>query len=298
MQGSDKAGDMFLGVAEKDGKMYQLMFTQGELDSLSAKVGVYDPENGSDWSLANNYDATEGEGLPAREQVEQWAGDREQAQKQAEQYVADLGLTDFQIQGSELVMKGRDSGDLRGEQSSIIYEDGAWTFYFTRTVDGFPVTYEMNPGAAVEDMDSTIVPWPYETCVVTINREGLCQAQVSNLYEVKEVQVKDAALKSFSEIGTIFEKMIAIKNSDLASAGVKRYDLQVSRVTLGYMRIYDPGTDARSGLLVPVWDFFGKQSQDIEYEGQAYSYENAYPYNSFLTINALDGTVIDRGLGY
>ena len=92
--------------------------------------------------------------------------------------------------------------------------------------------------------------------------------------------------------------MIAIKNSDLASAGVKRYDLQVSRVTLGYMRIYDPGTDARSGLLVPVWDFFGKQSQDIEYEGQAYSYENAYPYNSFLTINALDGTVIDRGLGY
>lgn len=298
MQGSDKAGDMFLGVAEKDGKMYQLMFTQGELDSLSAKVGVYDPENGSDWSLANNYDATEGEGLPAREQVEQWAGDREQAQKQAEQYVADLGLADFQIQGSELVMKGRDSGDLRGEQSSIIYEDGAWTFYFTRTVDGFPVTYEMNPGAAVEDMDSTIVPWPYETCVVTINREGLCQAQVSNLYEVKEAQVKDAALKSFSEIGTIFEKMIAIKNSDLASAGVKRYDLQVSRVTLGYMRIYDPGTDARSGLLVPVWDFFGKQSQDIEYEGQAYSYENAYPYNSFLTINALDGTVIDRGLGY
>ena len=31
----------------------------------------------------------------------------------------------------------------------------------------------------------------------------------------------------------------------------------IERITFGYSRIYEPATDSKSGVLVPVWDFFG-----------------------------------------
>ena len=46
-----------------------------------------------------------------------------------------------------------------------------------------------------------------------------------------------------------------------------------------------------SGVLVPVWDFFGTQAFDDITIGQD-------GYQSLLTINAVDGSIIDRDLGY
>lgn len=42
--------------------------------------------------------------------------------------------------------------------------------------------------------------------------------------------------------------------------------------------------------MVPVWDFFGVRTIDRE------RYDDAY--SSLFTINAIDGTVIDRNYGY
>lgn len=291
----EKARDMFSGVAEKDGREYGLWFHRDGQSSLAAKVGLYE-NGGSIWAMASEYDAMEEEGLPSREQVEEWAGDQEQAREMAERYISGCGLTDFSVQGSDLVVAGRESGG--GSESFYDYEEGAWAFYFTRVLDGIPLTYEMEPGAAVESMDSVVEPWLYESCTVIVNKEGLCWAEIANLYRVEEVQVKNVELKSFSEIGSIFEKMIIIKNSGLENQGIKKRDMQVFRVSLGYMRIYDPGTDARSGLLVPVWDFFCKEAFETEMEGEEYDYRVDYSYRSAMTVNAVDGTVIDRGLGY
>ena len=72
----------------------------------------------------------------------------------------------------------------------------------------------------------------------------------------------------------------------------------IDHVTLGYMRVYDPGADNVSGLLVPVWDFFGKMVDYAVYEDQEYTNVSAEPTYSRLTVNAADGTVINRELGY
>ena len=53
-----------------------------------------------------------------------------------------------------------------------------------------------------------------------------------------------------------------------------------------------------TGLLVPVWDFFGSRKIDSEYDGETYSDTTDWPTWSFLTINAVDGSIIDRSLGY
>ena len=93
----------------------------------------------------------------------------------------------------------------------------------------------------------------------------------------------------------IFQQMMQIKGS--GGEGSSR-DYHVMEIRLGYMRIYDPGADTSTGLLVPVWDFFGYCDLTDTYDGEVYSYTNAERKASFLTINAADGTVIDRSLGY
>lgn len=64
---------------------------------------------------------------------------------------------------------------------------------------------------------------------------------------------------------------------------------QINRVVLGYMSLQMKDNPERSQL-VPVWDFFGSHTIDQEF----YDFTNF----SLFTINALDGTVIDRDLGY
>lgn len=103
-------------------------------------------------------------------------------------------------------------------------------------------------------------------------------------------------MKSFQEIAKSFEQMIQIKNSGLEEG--EKIKLSVEDVTLGYMRVYDPGADNTSGLLVPVWDFFGAEECTRVYNGEATEYVNAQKNTSYLTINAADGSVIDRSLGY
>lgn len=65
---------------------------------------------------------------------------------------------------------------------------------------------------------------------------------------------------------------------------------------LGYSRIYDPATDCDTGLMVPVWDFIG--GFDAITDDYNVKNNGEYSNQSFMTINAIDGTIIDRELGY
>ena len=92
---------------------------------------------------------------------------------------------------------------------------------------------------------------------------------------------------SFAEITDVFQRMIMVKNSWLEDTDGSTY--LINRVHLGLMRIKAKDTRGE-GLLVPVWDFWGirdySADRDVQDEGIC------------LTINAIDGTVIDRDLGY
>ena len=71
------------------------------------------------------------------------------------------------------------------------------------------------------------------------------------------------------------------------------FEYDVEQVVLSLRRIADPG-GVESGLLVPVWDIYGKSW--VTYPG-----EPKMPGNndiSLLTINAIDGTIIDLSKGY
>ena len=63
-------------------------------------------------------------------------------------------------------------------------------------------------------------------------------------------------------------------------------EIEVTDIRLGYAIISEEGS-FDTGLLVPVWDFNGIIKQYGRTEEK-----------SIMTINAIDGTVINRELGY
>lgn len=63
------------------------------------------------------------------------------------------------------------------------------------------------------------------------------------------------------------------------------------------MRIIEPNSTT-SGILIPVWDFFGTATYYNENNGQTVPIKDYDLNKSYLTINAIDGSVIDRNLGY
>ena len=69
--------------------------------------------------------------------------------------------------------------------------------------------------------------------------------------------------------------------------------IYIDRINLGYMQITAQNSSKQT--LIPVWDFFGWEEivnaetiNQVTINGQT----------SYLTINAIDGSIIDRSLGY
>lgn len=103
-------------------------------------------------------------------------------------------------------------------------------------------------------------------------------------------------LLPFAEIQNIFKEMIIKKYQDwMEDNDDMKIDFQINEVRLGYMRVRDKG-NAQEATMVPVWDFMG--TRKITYGSEEVFYDENSAFESALTINALDGTIIDRGSGY
>ena len=117
--------------------------------------------------------------------------------------------------------------------------------------------------------------------------------------ELTDTVVEDSSIKSFDEIKGIFEKMITVScaqnNNPIDGNSPKDgtyTNYNINRVVLRYTRVSEQDSFS-TGLMVPVWDFIGS----VSYEGDASKLE-AEKNSVVLTINAIDGTIIDRTVGY
>lgn len=156
-------------------------------------------------------------------------------------------------------------------------------------------------------MDNTLVPWSYERCDIIVGENGIAQAELLSPYKVGEVQTENVKLMDFNSIMEIYEQMMEVSNVDILNYEKKR-TFHIKKITLGYSRIYNPESKNDEGLLVPVWDFFGAFDVEGELVEEDESGRRTTPISekhsgehsnqSFMTINAIDGTVIDRSLGY
>ena len=173
-----------------------------------------------------------------------------------------------------------------------------WFLRYVRSVENVPVTYTVYDCMKVEE-DNQSAPWGYEDMTFAIDDTGIVGFSWHSPYNATDIVTQNANLISFDDVTDVFETMsMAVHAWDGYAQGspdLKAVDITVDHIKFGLTRITE-ANKRDSGLLVPAWDFFGSTTQIIERNGQ----EKGYPDGPIpiLTINAIDGSVINRSLGY
>ena len=207
----------------------------------------------------------------------------DEAIETADQFLKNIGLEEFKC------YKGDIYTELISMQACCDVEGDIFRTYYIltymRTVNGVFVT----PNDSPKVLDTEyIAQWPVEEMEIRVNDEGVVGFDYIAPLTVTEVLVDDVHMKPYEEIRKTFEDMITIKHAvQMEGEEVK---ITVNRVALAYARICEEDS-LTNGLLVPVWDFQGKR---ILYAVTG----STLTTNDVMTINAIDGTVIDRALGY
>lgn len=206
-----------------------------------------------------------------------------QALALAEDALQKLGFDEFVCSG------------MRMHAMEDIEADGVYEFMFTRAINGVAVTYTDDDGGdrkILHEDETFASPWLYEKIRIFIDDDGIAMFEYNSPQTVEGTEVAASTLLPFSEIQAIFEKMIVIVDNeyDTSDEGVT-CEYYIDHITLGLMRLTEKDVGSQ-GLIIPVWDFFG---HSVDSYGIM---RGTSGYISLLTINAIDGSIIDRWAGY
>lgn len=204
-------------------------------------------------------------------------------------------------------------------------DNGVWRLYYAPSVNGFPVsgarqdTTQTHDGtvyqdcgywcyAASEESNPDTVAWELENIYLDVGKDGILSFNWTAPSTQPMVQQAQSTLLPFEEIASIADTMLpeviqgpdgrVLVEVDQYNGFDTRMDVDITKVSLSLMRIRDKGS--LQGTIVPVWDFWGT-SDWYDAEPNAYGYQEKgmnYEYQPMLTLNAVDGTVADRQLGY
>lgn len=277
----DRAENYLTGWATVDGKNYFVSLDNNFRDDWRyANFSLYDDESNSNFSFGTS-----------EQDIQSAEISVEEVRRKALEDAAAMGFSDMAIDGEEYLKSVSISEESDGNEAVV--DAVGYGFHFTRTLDGIPVTYTHEVGGTLEGADD--VPWPYEELSLVYTKDGFASFNWRNPYEVEKTSEEYVFLLPFSEIQNVFQEMIVKKYEDFFAQADVKVDFEINEVRLGYMRVMEKG-NTKEARMIPVWDFFGKET--LRYPDMDEPYIMDWPYESWLTINALDGTIIDRGLGY
>ena len=204
-------------------------------------------------------------------------------------------------------------------------DNAVWRLYYAPSVSGFPVSgarqdiTQTHDGtvyqdcqywyyAASEETNPDTVAWELENIYLDVGRDGILSFDWTAPSTKPVVRQAESTLLPFEEIASIADAMLPevivgpketpLTQLDQYNGFDTRMDVDITKVSLSLMRIRDKGS--LQGTIVPVWDFWGT-SDWYDAEPNAYGYQEKgmnYEYQPMLTLNAVDGTVVDRQLGY
>ena len=176
--------------------------------------------------------------------------------------------------------------------------DNEYVLIYTPNVSGVYANYAMIREYPEEAHDRI---WPQEGLILQINYLGIWMVEWVEPSELGEVLVNQVKLKDFDEIMEIFQRQAIYSSFILGTENVTHFEYHVEKIRLGLMKVRL--SDGKGYAYVPVWDFYGYTNHSYAEESGMLLDENGKMRirlfeESFLTINAVDGTIIDRLLGY
>ena len=204
-------------------------------------------------------------------------------------------------------------------------DNGIWRLYYAPTVNGFPIAgarqditqthdgtvyqdYQYWDYACKDSENPDTVSWDLENILLDVGKNGVLRFAWTAPSTKPVVRQAESTLLPFEEIAAIADTMLPevivgpketpLTQLDQYNGFDTRMDVDITKVSLSLMRIRDKGS--LQGTIVPVWDFWGT-SDWYDAEPNAYGYQEkgmSYDFQPMLTLNAVDGTVVDRQLGY
>ncbi len=240
---------------------------------------------------------------------------KEQAVAMATQLVANMGADGFQL---DAVGKTTRLGS-EFEISSEEYQNTmAYSVVFTRTVDGIPLTYTPIDSVSMSEKDADgrmdAEMWSYERIMINIDDDGIANVFWNGNLQVGTCVNENVQLLPFEDIASRAMDQIKVQSAFLTDQGadgegihMERIEHSINRAKLGFARIRVK--DSGGYQIVPVWDFYGTSvyyfnedqvnAFNKEHEENLQATESSDSgYRAIVTINAIDGSAINRDLGY
>lgn len=199
--------------------------------------------------------------------------------------------------------------------------DGTWHLYYTPTVNDIRIpsiceerveseheSYQYWTYNCSEETNPDTVSWVMENIQMIVGEDGILSFYWASPSTEPIVKESQTALMSFDEIASIANTMLPVvivgpKETSLVEVdrinGFDTHmDVEITKVSLTLMRIRDKGS--LQGTIVPVWDFWGTWDWYEPGDDASGNMQKGAVYTTqpMLTLNAIDGSVVDRQLGY
>lgn len=305
------SGDVFYGVSDgKEGTQHELFLQNSEnygncLRYQCGKNGqashIYAADVGSDIPYTvpkregkepdftkSESEAAKGQGFTAKcVDNEPLTISEEAAEKKVTTFFGQLGLIDYQCYEKSLcsqLVSGMDEGE------EYKYRD-VYQFMFLRKLDNVFVNnltgFKFSDGWQGTEYVKKM--WENETVIVAVNDSGIVDFYYLSPLTIDKTVVEKSRIKSFNEIRDTFEKMVVVENAIKESGNEQdaKVSIKVTDVKLVYSRISEKDS-FDTGLVVPVWNFEGTTVDEFGDQRTG----------TVLSINAIDGSVINQELGY
>lgn len=279
-----------------------------ETENGRVVVVIFNPEtNGSSVIFSTDHYANtmHPQAIPAEEAP---VISQEEAIQIADGLLEKLGLTHYLCQNARAItFVDGDPNRIDEDGIQVPLEEslgGGYDLFYVPSVSGIPAVITENAwGSSTPDNEHIESTWPYEYIRIAVNdQKQVVFFKWESPQEVSEVQNDASTLLPFQQIAEVFPDLIMTVNMRLteinAINGFDVYDeFKVDKVELNFMRIRDK-YNCQEGTYVPVWDFWASTSSHTEEEAYQYINEMEPRHKIVLTLNALDGSIIDRELGY
>ncbi len=217
----------------------------------------------------------------------------EDAKKLVTQCLADLEIRDMQISAIGISSYSR-LDDPEGKDNRQCYE-----FQLARIFHGVPVTF-IRESTANEGDDPSIPKaeepdydhvFEAERLAIFVDDTGIANLQWDNPVQEESILSGHVNLKSFTEIITKAKDYMFYRTY---SDSMTKANIHITSIKLGMMRITQKDKPGEF-LMIPVWDFIGNREQII---GGGQSEWLPFGDESYVTVNAIDGSFIHRDWGY
>ena len=219
------------------------------------------------------------------------------ARAAAEQLLSNMGIEGYAFAAMKIGSTGLPMEEETNETIANSTEQ-CYLLYYTKVYNGLPSTYEDvdMAGGTIDDKDVYTPPVDYDRITIAINDEGILSFEWLGRETQTGVLNENITLLPFEEIQEVFKQIMKVKYAYVDENNSEdNPELKITAIKLGFMRVQRADYPGQY-MVIPVWDFYGYSAKEEErLQGTLRGPSN---YSSLLTISAIDGSVIDRELGY